>query len=128
MQISSSCIDLIISHILCKYHLHRAISCRLLKKVQETKQHENEYLLNYFDTVISCIYMNLEQLIFIYTSVEDISNFCSNRAWFTESNNNVFSVIVNIISQWSIKNKHWQLSECSGVWEMVNFHIHLERK
>ncbi len=91
MQISSSCIDLIISHILCKYHLIISISCRLLKKVQETKQHENEYLLNYFDTVISCVYMNLEQLIFIYTSVEYISNFCSNRAWFTESNNNVFS-------------------------------------
>ena len=47
--------------------------------------------------------MYLEQLIFIYTSVEDISNFCSNRARLMESNNNVFSVIVNIISQRSIK-------------------------
>ncbi len=87
---------------------------------QETKQDENEYLLNYFDTVTSCVYMYIRTIIIIiYTSVEDISHFCSNRARLTVSNNNVFSVIVNIDSYLSVL-------ECGGwsisilIWEGNN--------
>ena len=39
--------------------------------------------------VFTCV---LEQfIVYIYTSVEDISDFCTNRARLTVSNNNVLS-------------------------------------
>ena len=41
--------------------------------------------------VFTCILEQFIVCIYIYTSVEDISHFCTNRARLTVSNNNVLS-------------------------------------